>query len=69
MVQTMFGKEDGETMLWDNNGTSMESPRPSRITNGNLIHLTSNQMEDPQMSDVLQPIQDGGNYSDLMEIM
>jgi len=62
MVPIMFGKEDGEIMPNHNNGTSMQSPRPSRITNGSHTHLTSNQMEDPQTSDVPQPIQDGGNY-------
>jgi len=67
MVPTMFGKEDGERMLWVNNGTSIKSPRPLRITNGSLIHLTSNQMEDPQTSDVPQPIQDGGNYGEVKE--
>jgi hypothetical protein len=43
----------------------MESPRQSRTTTGNLIHLTSNPMEDQPISDVLQPTQDGGNYSDM----
>jgi hypothetical protein len=63
----MFGKEDGEIMLWVNNGSSIKPPRLSRITNGNLTHLTSNQMEDPQMSDVLLPIQDGGNSGEVKE--
>jgi hypothetical protein len=48
----------------DNNGTSMVSLRQSRITNGSLTHLTSNQMEDQQISDVLLQTQDGGNSLD-----
>jgi hypothetical protein len=64
MVPTMSGKEDGERMLLDNNGSSMKSLRPSRITNGRIIHLTSKVTEDQLTSDVPQPTQDGGNYSD-----
>jgi hypothetical protein len=67
MVPTMFGKEDGERMLWVNNGSSMESPRLSRITNGRITHLTFNQMEDPQTSDVLPLTQDGGNFGEAKE--
>jgi hypothetical protein len=67
MVPIMFGKEDGEIMPNHNNGTSMQSPRPSRITNGSHTHLTSNQMEDPQTSDVLLLTQDGGNYGEVKE--
>jgi len=41
----------------------MKSPRPSRITTGNLTHLTSKATEDLQTSDVLPLTQDGGNSS------
>jgi hypothetical protein len=43
----------------------MESPRPSRTTTGNLIHLTFNQMVDQPISDVPLPTQDGGKSSEL----
>jgi hypothetical protein len=46
-----------------NNGTLTKSQRPSRTTTGSLTHLTFNQTEDQQISDVLQPTQDGGNSS------
>jgi hypothetical protein len=46
------------------NGISMKCQRPSRITTGSLIHLTSKEMVDQQMLDALQPIQDGGKSSD-----
>jgi hypothetical protein len=42
----------------------MVSPRPSRTTTGNLIHLTSKEMVAHPTSDVLLPTQDGGNSSD-----
>jgi hypothetical protein len=64
MVPTMSGREDGERMLLDNNGSSMKSLRLSRITNGSLTHLTFKEMEHQLMSDVLLPTQDGGNFSD-----
>jgi hypothetical protein len=64
MVPIMFGSEDGERILLDNNGSSMKSQRLSRITNGSLTHLTSKEMEHQLMSDVLLPTQDGGNSSD-----
>jgi hypothetical protein len=56
--------EDGERMLWVNNGTSMVSQRPSRTTFGRLTHLTSNQTVVHPTSDVPLPTQDGGNFSD-----
>jgi hypothetical protein len=43
----------------------MESPRLSRTTTGNLIHLTFNQMVDQPISDVLLPTLDGGRSSEL----
>jgi hypothetical protein len=43
----------------------MESPRLSRTTTGNLIHLTFNQTVDQPISDVLLQTQDGGKYSEL----
>jgi hypothetical protein len=43
---TMSTLRDGETMLRDNNGTSMVSPRPLRITNGSLTHSISKAMVD-----------------------
>jgi len=43
------------------NGSSMESQRLSRVTNGKLTHLTFNQMEDQPTSDALPQTQDGGN--------
>jgi hypothetical protein len=64
MVPTMSGREDGERMLLDNNGSSMKSQRLSRITNGKLTHLTSKEMEHQLTSDVPLPTQDGGNSSD-----
>jgi hypothetical protein len=48
-----------------NNGTSMKSQRPSRTTNGDLIHSISKATEDLPMSGALLPIQDGGRYSDM----
>jgi hypothetical protein len=54
-------------MLEHSNGTSMESPRPSRTTTGNHTLLTSNQMVDQPMSDVPLPTQDGGNSGELKE--
>jgi hypothetical protein len=44
------------------------SLRPSRITTGNLTHLTSNPTVDQPTSDVLLPTQDGGNSSDTREL-
>jgi hypothetical protein len=66
-VPTTFGWEDGELTLKPNNGTSMESPRLSRITTGNHTHLISNQTVDQPMSDALLPTQDGGKCGDLKE--
>jgi hypothetical protein len=60
----MSQSRDRETMLRDNNGTSTVSPRPSRITNGSLTHLTFKAMEDHPTSDAQLPTQDGGNYSE-----
>jgi hypothetical protein len=65
MVPIMFGSEDGERMLWDNNGSSMKSQRLSRTTNGSLTHLTFKEMEHQLTLDVLLPTQDGGNFSDI----
>jgi len=56
--------EDGERMLWDNNGTSMESPRHSRTICGRLTLLTFKATEDQPISDAQLPTQDGGNFSD-----
>jgi len=50
-------------MLLLNNGSSMKSQRPSRITTGSLTHLTFSQTEDQAMSDAQLPTQDGGNSS------
>ena len=63
-VPTMSGSRDGEITLEPNNGTSMESQRPSRTTTGSHTHLISNQTVDLAMSDVLPLTQDGGNSSD-----
>jgi len=60
----MWPSREWERMLWDNNGTSTEYPRPLRITNGSLTHLISKVMVDPQIWDAQLPTQDGGNYSD-----
>jgi len=62
---TMSGSRDGETMLDNNSGTSMKSPRLSRITTGSLTHLTSNPTVDQATSDALLPTQDGGRCSDM----
>jgi hypothetical protein len=43
---TMSILEDGERMLWVNNGSSMVSQRPLRVTSGRLTLLIFNQMED-----------------------
>jgi len=64
MVPIMFGSEDGERMLWDNNGSSMKSQRLSRITNGRITHLTSKEMEHQLTLDAPLPTQDGGNSLD-----
>jgi hypothetical protein len=64
-VPTMSGSRDGETTLKPNNGTSMESQRPSRTTTGDPTLLTSNQTEDQAISDAPLPTQDGGNSSDM----
>jgi len=61
---TMLHSRDGERMLWDNNGTSIVSLRPSRISNGNHIHSTFRAMVEAPMSDVPQPTQDGGKCGD-----
>lgn len=42
----------------------MVYPRQSRVTNGNLIHLIFNQMEDQPIFDAQLQTQDGGNSSD-----
>jgi hypothetical protein len=67
-VLTMSGKEDGERILLDNNGSSMEFPRLLRTINGRITHLTSKVMEHQPTLDVPQPTQDGGNSSDLKVI-
>jgi hypothetical protein len=59
----MSGSEDGERMLWVNNGTLMKSPRLSRVNSGSHTHLISKEMEDQQMLDVQLQIADGGNSS------
>jgi hypothetical protein len=64
LVPTMLPSRDGETTKEPSNGTLMVSPRPSRTTTGNLIHLTSKEMVAHPTSDVLLPTQDGGNSSD-----
>jgi hypothetical protein len=66
-VPTTSGSRDGEEMSEPSNGTSMRFPRPSRTTTGSHTHLISNQTVVQPISDVLQPTQDGGNCSDLME--
>jgi hypothetical protein len=52
-------------MPWDNNGTSITSQRPSRVTFGNLTHLTSNQTEAQLTSDAPPQTADGGNCSNI----
>jgi hypothetical protein len=64
-VPTTFGSGGGERTLLPNNGTSMESPRQSRTTNGSHTHSTSNQTEDQPISDAPLPTLDGGNSSDM----
>jgi hypothetical protein len=68
MEPTMSGSRDGERMLLLNNGSSMRSQRQSRITTGSLIHLKSKATAALQMLDALVPTQDGGNYSELMDL-
>jgi hypothetical protein len=63
MVPTMSGSEDGERMLWVNNGTLMKSPRLSRVNNGSHIPLIFKETEDQQMLDVQLQTADGGNSS------
>jgi hypothetical protein len=67
MELTTSGSRDGERMLRANNGTSIKFPKLSRTTNGNLIHLTSNQMVAQPTSDVLLQTQGGGNSSNMKE--
>jgi hypothetical protein len=62
----MLLSRDGETPRL-NNGTSMVSPRLSRTTTGNLIHLISNPMVDQPISDVPLPTQDGGKSLEMKE--
>jgi len=50
-------------MLKLSNGTSMEFQRPSRTTTGNLIHLISSLMVDPQTLDAQPLTLDGGKCS------
>jgi hypothetical protein len=64
MEPTMSGLRDGERMLLPSNGSSMRYQKPLRTTTGNLIHLTSKEMEDPLISDAQLQIQDGGKCSD-----
>jgi hypothetical protein len=61
MEPIMSGSEDGERMLWVNNGTLMKSPRLSRVNNGSHIHLISKEMVDQPMLDVQLQTADGGN--------
>jgi hypothetical protein len=56
--------EDGERMLWVNNGTSMVSPRQLRTIFGRLTLSISNLTVDLQTSDVLLLTLDGGNCLD-----
>jgi hypothetical protein len=44
-VPTMSGSEDGETTLLANNGSSMELPRQSGVSNGRIIHSIFKAME------------------------
>jgi hypothetical protein len=62
---TMYGSEDGERMLWANNGSLIQFPKLSSPNNGNITHLTSKETVAPLTLDVLLPIQDGGNSSEL----
>jgi hypothetical protein len=64
----MSGSRDGERMLKPSNGTSMKSPRLSRITTGNPTHLTFKETEVQPTSDAQPLTLDGGNFSDLMEL-
>jgi len=64
-VLTMSGSRGGERMLLLSNGTLMKFQRQLRTTTGNLTHLIFKVMEDHQTSDVLLPIQDGGNCLDI----
>ena len=52
-------------MLRVNNGTSMRSPRLSRITNGSHTHLTFKETEPLPMSDAQLLTLDGGRCSDM----
>jgi len=56
-------------MLWANNGTSITSPRPSKAIFGNLTLLISKVMVGQPTLDVQQPIQDGGNFSDMKRML
>jgi hypothetical protein len=64
-VLTTSGLGGGERTHLPSNGISMESPRLSRTTNGNLTLLTSNQTVDQAMLDAPLPTLDGGNSSDM----
>jgi hypothetical protein len=65
----MLISEDGERMPLVNNGISMLFQRQSKTISGKLILLTSKVTVDQAISDVLQPIQDGGNSLDIRELM
>jgi len=56
----MLLSRDGLRVDLDSNSTSTVFPRPSKISNGKLIHLISQAMVEILMSDALQPTQDGG---------
>jgi hypothetical protein len=64
----MSGSEDGERMLWVNNGTLMKSPRLSRVNSGSLTHLIFKETEPQPILDAQILTQDGGNCSNLMEL-
>jgi ribosome assembly protein YihI (activator of Der GTPase) len=68
-VPTMSGSRDGERTSEHNNGTSMKSQRPSRITTGSPIPLIFNQMVVQATSDAPIPTQDGGRCSDMKELL
>jgi hypothetical protein len=61
----MSTSEDGERMLWVNNGISMEFQKPSRTIFGRLTPLIFKAMVAQATLDVLLQTQDGGKFSDM----
>jgi hypothetical protein len=61
----MSDLEDGINQEYDNrHSNSIKYPRPLNLNTTRAIHLVSTAMEDHPVLELLQPTQDGGNFSD-----